>query len=362
MGRLSRYLLKLFTVEAMALFAVAAFLLFLIQCLRLFDLVSDRGQSLLTLLGQAMLGMPGLGIAFLYVCLGIGLGRSLRNLQDRSELQIIHVSNLARDLMRAVTLYALGGAMVLLGLSHIVDPLTVRTNNEWAESIAADLVSRSMIPHKFTEVVTGVSMIIGSRDSEGQITDFFSDDTRNPLSRRTYFAKTALITRDEQGFVLRMRDGAIQQFSADKRLTEISFTRYDLALDTLTADATATNDLAQRTSLDILGAALSGEQLGRPEINALVRRSVEGLRVLAICLFVAALGAFPSGNRRRMSAPIELSVLGAAFLERGVTSYAPLPEPFSLVSGPLALGLLGVIVLAIRFRLFRPLPRWSRAS
>src|SRR3954454_6331956 len=77
MSRLSRYLLRLFTSEAMALFAVAAFLLFLIQCLRLFDVVADKGQSLLTLIGQALLGMPSLGIVFLYVCLGIGLGRAL---------------------------------------------------------------------------------------------------------------------------------------------------------------------------------------------------------------------------------------------------------------------------------------------
>ena len=83
----------------MALFGVAAFLLFLIQCLRLFDLVSSRGQSLLTLLGQAALGMPSLGVVVLYVCLAIGLGRALRTLQDRSELQIIHASALVPSLI-----------------------------------------------------------------------------------------------------------------------------------------------------------------------------------------------------------------------------------------------------------------------
>jgi lipopolysaccharide export LptBFGC system permease protein LptF len=197
MARLSRYLLRLFSVEAMALFAVAAFLLFLIQCLRLFDLVSTRGQSVLTLLGQAALGMPSLGIVFLYVCLAIGLGRALRGLQDRSELQIIHVSALVPALVRSVVVYALGGTVAVLFLAHIVDPASVRTTDDWSESIAADLVSRSMIPHRFTEIVGGVSMIIGSRDSQGQITNFFADDRRNPQSRRTYFAKSALITRDD---------------------------------------------------------------------------------------------------------------------------------------------------------------------
>ncbi len=74
MGRLSRYLLRLFTVEAMALFGIAAFLLFLIQCLRLFDFVAGREQSLWTLLGQALLGMPGLGIVFSMCASALGSG------------------------------------------------------------------------------------------------------------------------------------------------------------------------------------------------------------------------------------------------------------------------------------------------
>lgn len=355
MARLSRYLLKLFSVEATSILAVAAILLFLIQCLRLFDLVSTRGQGLLTLLGQAALGMPSLGIVFLYVCLAIGLGRALRGLQDKSELQIIHVSALVPALMQAVLAYALGGMVLLLGLAHIVDPASVRTTSAWSESIAADLVSRSMIPHRFTEVVTGVSMIIGSRDLEGQITEFFADDTRNITSRRTYFAKSALITRDDQGFVLRLRDGAIQQFSATKRLSEISFTRYDLALDALTGETEATDSLARTSSVEIVGKALSGKDLSRNEVRALVRRSVEGLRVVGLCLFVAALAAFPTGDRRRISVPIELVALGAAFAERGITSYVKLPTPIDLVSGPLLLTLVALVVLAIRFRVLVPL-------
>jgi lipopolysaccharide export system permease protein len=339
----------------MALFAVAAFLLFLIQCLRLFDLVSTRGQSLLTLLGQAALGMPSLGIVFLYVCLAIGLGRALRSLQDRSELQIIHVSALVPSLMRAVLTYSVGGAILLLFLTHIVDPASVRTTAAWSESIAADLVSRSMIPHRFTEVVDDVSMIIGSRDAEGRITDFFADDTRNPESRRTYIASSALITRDEQGFVLRLRDGAIQQFSASKRLSEISFTRYDLALDELTGQAEQVDSLARTSSLEMIGKMLSGRELDNSEERALVRRTVEGLRVLAICLFVASLAIFPTGNRRRFSAPIELVALGAAFVERGVTSYLKLPGPIDLTAGPLLLLLVALVILAIRFRVFVPM-------
>lgn len=346
----------------MALFVVAAFLLFLIQCLRLFDLVTTRGQNLFTLVGQAALGMPSLAIVVLYVCFGIGLGRALRNLQDRSELQVIHGSALTTPLMRAVVAYALGGSLVLLSLSHIVDPMSVKSLRNWSESIAADLVSRSMIPHRFTEVVDGVSMIIGSRDSQGQITDFFADDTRELGTRRTYFARTALITRDEQGFILRMHDGAIQTLPEGERMSQIAFTRYDLALDELTGDVETGDALASVTSLEIVGKLLNGGKLTRAENRLLSRRSVEAGRVLAICLLVAALAAFPTGNRRKTRAPIELVVLGAAFLERGLSSYIPLPQPLDLAFGPGLLLTIALVILAVRFRILSFVPRRRRVA
>ncbi|MEO6015533.1 MAG: LptF/LptG family permease [Devosia sp.] len=355
MSQLSRYLLRLFSAEAASLFGVAAFLLFLIQCLRLFDVVSDRGQSLLTLLGQALLGMPALGIVFLYVCVGIGLGRALRALQDRSELQIIHVGALVPSLLRAVGIYGLGGAALLLALSHFVDPMSVRASNDWSTSIAADLVSRSMIPHRFTEVVDGVSMVIGSRDAGGKITDFFADDTRGDGTRRTYFAKSAVITRDEEGFVLRMQDGATQQLNAAGRFSEISFTRYDLALDKLTGSTDPGDGIAGMTSLDIVRNGFATGNWPEAEVRALVRRSVEGIRVIAMTLFVAALAAFPTGKRRRVDAPIELVVLGAAFVERGLASYLPGPAPYNTGSGAILLGAIGLAILLIRLRVFVPM-------
>jgi len=352
MTRLSRYLLRLFVSETTALFGVATFLLFLVQCLKLFDIVTVRGQSLWTLIGQALLGMPGLVLVFLYVCLGIGLGRALRGLQDRNELQIIHASALLPSLLRSIAVYGVAGTLLTLGFAHVFEPLSVRASNDWSASIAADLVSRSMIPRRFTKVTDGVSMIIGSRDAEGRITDFFADDDRGGL-HRTYFADSAIITRDEQGFVLRMRSGGMQQMTEDKRFSEISFASYDLALDQLTGDTTPGNRLAQTPSLDLLGAPLDAAAQ-----RALVNRSNEALRVVAMVLFVAALAAFPTGRRGGPRVPIELAVMGAVIVERGVASYLPAPAPWGGVSGSLLLGTVGLVVLLARLHPFAAL--WAR--
>lgn len=353
MARLSRYLSRLFWSEAMALFAVAAFLLFLIQCLRLFDLVSGKNQGLGTLVGQALLAMPGLGIVFLYVCLAIGLGRTLRNLQASSELQIIHSSSLLSALLGAIGLYVLSGTMVVLLLSHVIEPLSNRATNDWSASIAADLVSRSMIPHRFTALGGGVSMLIGARDSAGNITEFFADDPRDADSHRTYFAKSAVLSHDEDGYVLRMQDGAVQYLTADGRFSQVAFDKYDLPLDRLTGDSGAPDEIAQSSSPELIAAGLATGSWTADTVRALLKRSGEGLRVISLCLLVAALALFPTGQRRRTEIPIELVVLAAAFAERGFTSYVNGPGLLGVASGSVVLLAIALAILAWRLRLFR---------
>lgn len=354
MARLSRYLLRLFWSDAMALFAVAVFLLFLIQCLRLFDLVSSKGQGLLTLIGQVLLGMPGLGVVFLYVCLAIGLGRTLRNLQSTTELQIIHANSLVPTLLRAIGLYVLGGVAIVLLLSHLAEPLGIRASNDWSSSIAADLVSRSMIPHRFTGLGGGVSMVIGARDADGNITDFFADDPRDTASHRTYFAHSAIITHDEEGYVLRMRDGAVQYLTEDNTFSQVSFDKYDLPLDRLTGATDSTDPIAQTSSIDLVGAALSSGVWDPQIIKALLKRTGEGLRVIAMSMFVAAVALFPNGQRRRTQIPIELVVLAAAFIERAFTSYVGGPGLLGVASGSVLLIAASTLILLVRLRVFQP--------
>lgn len=357
MARLTRYLSWTFLRDALALFGVAACLLFLVQCLRFFDLVAGQGQNLATLIGQALLGMPGLGIVIFYICLGLGLGRAFRTLQASNELATIHINGLVGPLMRAVLVYLGGGVIAVLALSHIVEPMAQRTSTAWSSSIAADLVSRAMVPHKFASLMDGVSLVIGARDNAGNITDFFADDSRAADQRRTYFARAAILTRDEEGYILRLRSGAIQTFTKAGGFSQVAFEQYDLPLDTLTATATADDPLGGKTSLDIL---MSGP-LDADARDTLRRRNAEALRVAAICLFVAAIAAFPSGRRREPLLPIELTVLAAAFVERGLGGIVKFPA-FGFTASTVLLLIVSVAILLIRLRVFRPVRRRRLAA
>lgn len=359
MKRLSLYLAKLFAADALALFAVALFLLFLIQCLRIFDVVSVKGQSFLTLLGQALLTMPSLAVVFLYVCVGIGLGRALRAMQGNQELHIIHSSRGLGALFGAVTLYTGGAALVVMLISNFVEPATTRQFNEWSASVTADLVGRTLKPHRFAEVVPGVNMVIGGRHGDGEIVDFFVDDARAPDSRRTYIANRAIVAEDDQGYVLQLMDGAIQYMSDDFQFSQVAFDRYDLALDRLTGSTDAPETLDEKNSVELIGEALATGQWSSEVVRILVKRFGEGLRVIAICVFVTALAAFPHG-RRGGELPIELMVLGAAFLERGVASLPQITESYGTLAGSWALLIVSGLALLYRLRVHRPV--WRRTA
>lgn len=360
MKRLSLYLARLFAVDAIALFAVAVFLLFLIQCLRIFDVVSVKGQSLLTLLGQALLTMPSLAVVFFYVCVGIGLGRALRNMQSNQELHIIHTSRGVPALLGAVWIYTGGCALLVLLISNFVEPYTTRQFNDWSASVTADLVGRTLRPHRFAEVVPGVNMVIGSRQGDGQLTDFFADDARAPESRRTYIAKSAVVAEDEEGYVLQLVDGSIQYMTDKFQFSQVAFKRYDLALERLTGPTEYRDGLAEKNSYDIVAEAVATGTSDNAVISLLIKRLGEAVRVVAICVFVTALAAFPHG-RRNGEIPLELVVLGAAFLERGVASLPGIADRFGPMAGTTLLLAGSALVLLFRLRVYAPVYRRAAA-
>jgi lipopolysaccharide export system permease protein len=354
-SRLNLYLTRLFFSEALALTAVVVVLLYLVQCLRITDVITVKGQDILTLLGQAALIIPLIGAVFLYVCVGIGLARALTALQDNGELHIIHSSRRLSGLFQAIGIYAGLSALAVLALSHIASPTALRSYDEWAASIASDLVGRALVPHRFVEVVPGVTVVIESRQGEGQITDFFADDQRDPKSRRTYSARSAVVARDDQGYVLQMQDGSVQYMTGDLRFSEIKFSRYDLAVELLTQERSIKDN---SNSIVLLQTALQTGVWSEETIKDLVERSGEGLRIIGMCLLVAAIAAFPSG-RRRSGMPLELLVLVIAFADRGLSTYAP--EWLGAIrpaTGALAMIVVGALVLAVRLWV-PPSGRWA---
>ena len=352
--RLGAYLTRLFAAEAGALFGIALTIIYLSQTLRIVDVGVVRDRGFITVLWQTVLALPPLSIAFMYLCIGIGLARVLRTLQGSRELHIIHVSGQLGTLLRAIVGYAVLGTIVVLLLAHFVSPWSKSTSNLIQAQAAADLVGRSLVPNRFASLGQGVTVTVGGRGPRGEITSFFADDRRDVAARRTYIADSAVITLDEDGHVLQLQNGTIQYLTAAGQFSEISFVRYDIPLERLTGDVDARIRRGDAMTPDLVARALSEGDWPQETLNALSERTADGLRVLALCLFVAAVCAFPSGRRQEARLPIEIWILLVLLLERGLTSYLPLPEHFRHLAGVALLIPISLAILAQRLRVLSP--------
>lgn len=321
MTRLSGYLAKLFALEALSFFFVAAFLVWITQTLRLFDLVTAKGQDMLTLLGQSLLTTPPLALAIIYICMGIGMARALQALQDSRELHSIHSSGRTSALWAAVALFVLGGVVAVSLVANWLEPWSKRAYAEWSEEVAADLVGRALNPHRFSEVVPGLIIVIGGREQDGTVIDFFADDTRDPDTRRTYIADRAVIVFDEDGYNLSLQDGAVQYVRAGDRFTEVAFNRYELSLDRLVEGESSAAKLEEMDTPGLIRGLANGNfSVGAwSEIN---KRLAEISRIVALCLFVAALAGFPHARRGHGRIPIEVNVLILGLGDRAVSAIA----------------------------------------
>ncbi|HTJ57805.1 MAG TPA: LptF/LptG family permease [Devosiaceae bacterium] len=354
MNRLSLYLVRLFTWQALALLSIMLGLLFLVQSLKIFDIVAVQGQNFLTLIGQALLGMPSLAIVLTYVCMGMGMVRALAALQASHELHIIHTNRQLPTLLGAVGLFAIGGAVIVLFLSNIVEPWANRRLDDWSASIAADVVGRTLTPHRFSEVVPNVTIVIGGRQNGGNLTDFMADDSRDPGMRRTYIAKSAKIATDQDGYVLQMHDGSLQYLSADKAFSQVAFKTYNISLNRLTASTGGPDNLAESTTPEILARAFASNSWSPDLERRLFDRLAEGLRVVAMCVFMGALAIFPTGRRGRAWVPLELVALAVAYAGNGISSNMAGPPALAALSGPAAVLVAGLLVLGWRLNLLRP--------
>lgn len=360
MSRLSAYILRQCTTAGLSLFVTAAFLVWITQTLRLFDLITAKGQDLLTLMGQAAMTTPPLSGAILYICMGIGLARTLRGMQETRELHSIHAGRRLPGLLGAIIWFAIGGALAVGLIVHWAEPISKRLYREWQADVAADLVGRTLTPHRFTEAAPGLVVFISGRNPDGSVTGFFADDSRNPNARRTYTADRAVIATNNGGYFLDMGQGTLQYLRNGVDFSEVKFSNYQLALDRLTEPASPAASIDESESLQMLVKAGGLDGLSSTQRHVLSGRMAEIGRILVMCLFVTSLAAFPHARRRRNIVPIEVLVIAAGLGDRALSQLAE-HWPTGFFTGQLILLAISVPFLFRELGVLR-LPAFRRAA
>lgn len=358
MDKLSRYLQRQFFAQALTIFLAGGALIWLMQLLRLFDLVAAQGQNILTLMGQSALTTPTYARTILYVCFAIGLVRALRALQGSRELHTIHAAQRTSSLWKAITVFTLVGALAVSITAHFIEPASKQKSVEWSAEIAADLVGRSLTPGRFSSARDGLVFNIAERQSDGTLVDFFFDDTTNADTRRTYFAETANVYKDSNGYQLILNDGSIQYESRDATgISHIQFVQYHISLSTLIEESSPNRGLDQLSTPRLFELiADKNFKDSRTAYYLLHGRFADGLRALALALFVTAACAFPSGRRRDSKIPMELVVLIVAFGEQVLSGFMKGTAAFYAV--PSVIIILSILWFAVRTQFaYRPVKK-----
>lgn len=348
MTRLARYLAKSFAIETLSFFLVAVFLVWITQALRLFDLVTAKGQDMLTLLGQATLTTPSLARIIIYICMGIGLARALRALQTSRELHAIHAGKRTSALWAAVAGFTLAGALAVSFMANWLEPQTKRIYANWSEQVAADLVGRALNPHRFSEVVPGLIVVIGGREPDGTVINFFADDSRTPGTRRTYIAKSAIIVFDDEGYHINLKEGAVQYMREHGQFTEVGFNSYGLSLGRLIETGDGAQALEFLDTGELIRRELSQGGISDAAWWVINERFSETLRVIAICLLTTALAAFPHARRGRDWLPLEVVILIVGLGERAFSAIIAPGSPAGSSTGVLILGAVATAIFLVR--------------
>ena len=355
MTRLSRYLAQQFSIQAFALFIVVAMLVWITQALRLFDLVTAKGQDLLTLLGQATLTTPRLAVVIISICMGIGLARVLRNLQETRELHAIHSLKRTSALWKAIAAFILGGTIAVSLLANFVNPWSQRTSSNWTEEIAADLLGRALNPNRFSEISPGLVVVIGGRFPDGTITEFFADDRRDKNTHRTFISKRAEVVFDDTGYNISLFDGSAQFLRENNQFSEVAFSRYEISLNRIDTTGSASDPIVESDSYELLQDWFTGEKISEIAWNELSSRFTEILRVISICLLVTAIAAYPHAHRGQKFVPLEALVLIIGLADRAVGAMVGKTIPTGDYTGALIILVVAIIILARRHISAKPL-------
>ncbi len=346
MSRLSIYLSRQYAGHALSLFGAVVFLVWINQALKLFEIVTAKGQSLITLLGQALLTTPPLSRAMFYICVGIGIARTLNALAVSHELHTIHATRRIGALWSSLIVTATVAALIVGLVAHWIEPMARKAYGDWTQQVAADLVSRALEPHRFREISPGFIVEISGRMPDGTVTDFLRPRfSRPPFSRRTYEARRASINSDDQGLYLALEDGLIQSRIGAGPLTEVKFATYQIGLDSISQTSTRRDQIDETSTLEYL-TIMQKRPLGQYEIWNIEGRFMEFPRVYAICLLAALLTGFPRGRQIGFKLPVEIVIVIVALLDRIITDQVKLFDIHGLSGVAFLLAVSGAIALS----------------
>ncbi|TDQ63639.1 lipopolysaccharide export LptBFGC system permease protein LptF [Maritalea mobilis] len=310
MELLTRYILKKYLIAAAGIAFLLCFLGWLVQLLRAVDLVTNKGQGFGAMVYQSFLSLPDILNIVLFLCVALGVSRTVRGLQLSKEIFPIYAGVGLRPLIRSWVWFMGLSIIVSLSLAHFVVPTAKYYIAVQSDEISADLVANSSRPGRFTQVSSGLTMMIRERAPDGTGLGFFIYDTRDPLRSQTIVAEESQLAQVEGTLTVRLSRGAIQYYTYETgKMTGLEFETYSLALADLAGSNAA--DSVTPNSLLLLTQMAADGLSGRDRLNFHLRNTT-ALYVLTMGLLAFFMVSRPNTMRGKSRISVDFVVLAIA--------------------------------------------------
>jgi lipopolysaccharide export system permease protein len=209
----------------------------IIQALKELDVITTQGQTIFTYLALTTLVIPMLVLAVIPIALLLATIFTVNSLNANSELVVVNASGASSWIMaKPLLILALLCSLITGMVGHFISPWSLTALKIFATEMRADLVQVIVREGTFNTIEEGVVFHVAKREAGGILSGILISDEREPGRSIIFTAERGFVRRGDDGAVLMLREGEIQQRNADeKRVTIIRYDSYLFDLSTFAA-------------------------------------------------------------------------------------------------------------------------------
>lgn len=299
---------------------VITLVVWMTQCLQRIDIIVEHGASVAVFAWLSLLIVPSLlSVIIPFAIFGAAV-YALQRLHSDSEIAVIFAAGVSRWRIAAPLLFiTFFGAAATLWVNLDLMPRSYRTLKQSVADIRADFAGSILRSGEFTTVINGLTIYVEESRPGGQFVGLLVNDYRDGKHPETYMAQRGLLRETENGPVLYLVNGNIQQVA--RYTNDVDFVKFEETAINLSSFQQGSDELqlelTERYLSELFNPDLSNEW-DKKNANKLIaeghNRLASPLYAFAyvfIAVFALIGGAY---NRRGYAIRIALACAGAGAL------------------------------------------------
>ncbi|WP_052161461.1 LptF/LptG family permease [Hoeflea sp. BAL378] len=230
MKQIERYILRRMSMLTFWSLTSVTLLVMTTQVLIRVDVLTTTGQALGAFLALAATLIPSvLSIVAPFAVL-IGVSQVLSGMNADSELVVVEAAGVRPiTVLKPVLMLSVAGSIMVILLSHFVEPWSNRKLYDVLSQAQSDLFSVAVRSGTFMQLEDGLYVQVNEKLPGGEMGGIFLADSRAEDNETIYYARSGVIRSAGDKRILFLVDGELQQRSlSNDQISVVTFTSYAL--------------------------------------------------------------------------------------------------------------------------------------